>query len=241
MRVNNLKGIAVFDIFLAAQHIFIILLTALVTGELAQLSLYRLLRLHRLQQHFLHRRNFAFCLGIVDGSIIRFDIHNQENLLLEMIKSNQLIKQHQINIGKFRLALFIHTHIRLAVAHKIKAKGADKTAGKVRQAFNLRCLVFLQNMADAAQGIVLLILHGSTADDFRITVGYFQTQHRIIAYKGITRPVLTALNALQKEVIAAAASYIVQKCQRRQHIRQAFLSYRHSLVVLCILHDLLQR
>ena len=39
LRVNNLKGIAVFNIFLAAEHIFIILLTALVTGELAQLSL----------------------------------------------------------------------------------------------------------------------------------------------------------------------------------------------------------
>ena len=241
MRVNNLKGIAVFDIFLAAQHIFIILLTALVTGELAQLSLHRLLRLHRLQQHFLHRRNFALCFSVIDGSIIRFDIHNQENLLLEMVKGNQLIEQHQIDIGKFRLALFIYPHIRLAVAHKIKAKGANKTAGKIRQAFNLRCLVFLQNMADAAQGIIFLILHGSTADDFRIAVGYFQTQHRIIAHKGITRPVLTALNAFQKEIITAAASYIVQKCQRRQHIRQAFLRYRHSLVVLCILHDLLQR
>ena len=96
-------------------------------------------------------------------------------------------------------------------------------------------------MTDTAKRIIFLILYGSTADDFRITIGYFQTQHRIIAYKGIARPVLTALNTFQKEVVAAAASYIVQKCQRRQHIRQAFLRYRHSLVVLCILHDLLQR
>ena len=42
---------------------------------------------------------------------------------------------------------------------------------------------------------------------------------------------LAALNALQQKIIAAAAAHIIQEGQRRQHIRQNLLRYRHSLIL----------
>ena len=151
----------------------IILLTTLVASELSQLSPRWVEGLNRHQQHFFHSRYFTLRPSIVDLHIISLYIGNQEDFLLEMVKGDELIEQHQIYIGKICLTLLVNLHIRLTIAHEVEAKCANQATGKIGQAFNLRCFILCKNVADAVQGILFLVLNRCATDDFRIAIGNF--------------------------------------------------------------------
>ena len=94
MRIHNLEGITVLDIFLAAQHILAVLLTALVAGKFAQVRFDGLHRLHWLKQHFFHRRNLTLCLSVIDFRIISLNVDDQKDFLLKVVKGDKLVKKH---------------------------------------------------------------------------------------------------------------------------------------------------
>ena len=107
-----------------------------------------MLCLFPIQQKLLHVVQFTLCSMIIDLQIIGLDIQDQDQLLSVVVKSDDLVEQHQVHILEAFLVLRIQSQGRFAVFDIVIGKISHKTSGKGRQPRKLGTFILFHDAAD---------------------------------------------------------------------------------------------
>ena len=146
-------------------------------------------------QKLCHPRKLQQRLIVVRFQVIQCHIGNQDDLLAAVVKGNDLVKEHQIDILEgFR----IHCRragLRLTVAEIIVGEVTHKAAGKGRQPRQTRAFIPCQYLAQHRRGVFGLHRHIPRAQR---TVHAGDLQLWVIAQKGIPAPFFIGLCRLQQ-------------------------------------------
>ena len=141
----------------------------------------------------LHGRKFQFCPVILGLQILTSDIYDQDDLLTEMVKCDDLVKQHQIHILKPFLVFCIQHQRRLCIFHVIVGKISYQSTGKCRKIFNLRTFIFIKYLSDILTWMLCLHIHGCSVFDREFSVCTGDLKPRVISQKCVAPPFLIIL------------------------------------------------
>ena len=125
-------------------------------------------------------------------------IHDEHDLLPQVIKGNHLIEQHQVHILEILRVLRLCAGLWLTVAEVIVGKVAYKAAGEGGQVCKARAFVLGQNLPQHLRGVLCFksefpgLHHAIPAGDLHFGI---QTQN------GVAAPLFAGLGALQQVAV----------------------------------------
>ena len=155
-------------------------------------------------------RLFRLCIGTLQ--IFGEHTGNQQKLLSVMIKDNDLVKQHQVDVSEVVVFRFAQAERRLGVLHIVVREISDQTTGERRHSVQPCSAVILQNRTDCIarmrdlRGFLLRLLALRAASDAQSTVRAGQLECGRIAQKGVAAPTLVAFDAFQQIAVLAGGA-----------------------------------
>ena len=108
-----------------------------------------------------HIFKFPDCIIVACFVILKGNICNKDYLLTEVIKGDDLIKEHKIKITEVFGILGIKIYTRLHVLQVIVGEVAHKTPGKCWQVLEIGTFVFSKDLTDITCGITGLYCHAA--------------------------------------------------------------------------------
>ena len=96
----------------------------------------------------MHIFQFQNCSLIARLSLGKGHIYNQENLLQEVVKTDYLVKEHQVQILEVLLILSGKMKAVLLILDKVIGKVSNQSSGKGRGPGYLGRLVLLKDLPD---------------------------------------------------------------------------------------------
>ena len=160
--------------------------------------------------------------------LIQLHVCNQDDLLPEIVKSDHLIKKHQIHVPELFRILRSCPHRRFAIAQIIVGKISHKTSGKGRQVGEPGTSVVRKHLPDIA-GRVLRVKTDASRLHFPIPAG--DLKPGIESQEGIASPCLILLCRLQQITVGRHIFQNIQRFDGRADIRQDFAGDRKHPVL----------
>ena len=96
----------------------------------------------------MHIFQFQNCSLIARLALGKGHIHNQENLLQEVVKTDYLVKEHQVQILEVLLILSGKMKAVLLILNKVISEVSNQSSGKGRSPGYLGRLVLLKDLPD---------------------------------------------------------------------------------------------
>ena len=129
-----------------------------------------------------------------------------------MVKSDHLVKKHQIHVPEILYCLIGKLQLRLAVLDVIVGKISYQTSGKGRHIFQHRAFVFFQYLPDSISRMLHLlydfffspILMDSA--DLKLSVCTGDLHGWLISQEGIASPYLCLAGTFQKIAVSAGCA-----------------------------------
>ena len=180
---------------------------------------------HFIQSH--HRPAVALV------QMIRIRIDDQNDLLAEIVITDQLVKKHQVHIIKTILIRSVQFKRRLPVLDIFIGKVTDQPSRQRRKILQSGRAVLLNHLLDKNPrmiGLHLLFLSPS-GDDCQQMILTGNLHGRIITQKCITSPLSGILHAFQQKAVAADLLQRPQRLHRRTDIRQDLPGHRNASVI----------
>ena len=129
-----------------------------------------------------------------------------------MIKSDYLVKKHQVHIPEILYSLIGKFQLRLAVLDVIVGKISYQTTGECRHIFQHRTFVFFQDLADGISRMLYLLysfFFGSVLvdlSDLKISVCTGDFHRWLISQEGIASPYFCLACTFQKITVSAGCA-----------------------------------
>ena len=142
--------------------------------------------------------------GVVGFNVIQRHVDDEDDFLPQVVKGDELIKQHQVHIAEAFGVSGVQVQGRLKILDVVISKVADKAARKRRQIGQPRAFIFGQHGADGIVGVGAG--DGGTVLVHR-AVQAGELQLRLKAQKGVAPPLLVILSRFQQK---AVAGYVLQ-------------------------------
>ena len=157
--------------------------------------------------------------AVASVGVVQRHVHDQHDLLPEVVKGDHLVKQHQVHIPEGLGVLHLPAHAGLAVAQVVVGEIAHQPAGEGGQLFKARALVLGQDLPQHRGRVVGLYLDAAR---LQLAVQAGDLQLRVVAQEGIAAPLLLLRHRFQHIAVGGHLFQDPHALDRRQDIRQDF-------------------
>ena len=130
-------------------------------------------------------------------------VHDQDDLLPEMVKCDYLVEQHQVYILKALFVICVQHKGRLGVFDVIVGKIPDEPAGKGRQVFHTRAAVIREHLPYDLFRVLCFHRDGGTGPQGEHAVCTAQLQRGVKPKKRVPAPHAAALRRFEQVAVAA--------------------------------------
>ena len=166
-------------------------------------------------------------LVVVRLHLVQRHIGDQDDLLPQVVKGDDLVKQHQIYIFEILGVLRLGAGFRLAVTEVIVGEVADQTSCKRRQTGQARAFVPGEDVPQDAGRVVGLQGHipgaQSTVDARYLHLG-------VVAQKGVAPPLFVGLGGFQQVAVRRNIFKHLHRLDRCADIREDLAADGRDLV-----------
>ena len=135
-------------------------------------------------------------------NLVRPRAGNQDNFLPQMIKSNHLVKQHQVDVLKCAV-LVGEVQRGFGIADVRVGEITDQAAGKRRHPLNFGAVVFVEQAADRRPGVGDLFGELRACTDAEFAALARQLCRGVEPEEGVPSPLPGVLGAFQHVAVAA--------------------------------------
>ena len=177
------------------------------------------------------------CPPIAGFSLRQLHIFDEDDLLLQVIEGDDLVKEHEIHILEAFRVLRVQTKRGFIILQVIIGEVAHQAAGEGRKPRHLRTPILFQNLPNVV--VRMLRFYGQRSGlQLSVLTGDFQL--RVKTQEGIAAPALPILHRFQQKYMIRN---ILQHLQHRNgcgEVREKASRHRQNLIFsgFCIFHCL---
>ena len=227
---HHLENIALPDIVLGFLHHIAVPLFVKERPEIGSAAA----RFHRshlpVGEEPSHGFQFHLCLVVFRLQILTADVDDEDDLLPEMVKSDNLVKEHQVHIFKPFFVLCIQLQGRFCVFHVIVGEISYQSAGEGGHSFQSWAFVFFYDLPDILAGMLGLKHHGRSVFDGQCSVRAGQLQLRVVTQKRVAPPLFIVLDGFQHIAVSADPFQFSQYFNGSVKIRVQLRAHRNAFV-----------
>ena len=179
-------------------------------------------------------------LHFQEGTVVIFfgrieaDIDDEVDLLLQVVKNDGLIEEHEVEIIETVIVDGIQLERRFGVFNEVVSEVADEAARKGRQVFEARRLVVVKDLGNELFRMVRMDLDFGAGLDVDRAVLAVKSHLRVVADEGVAAPALGVFHAFQQIAVRADILDNAQYFKRRADVGIHAAADRHDFVVTLI-------
>lgn len=137
-------------------------------------------------------------LVVIDLRFGQGHIGDEDDFLAKIVKCDDLVKQHQVNVLEILAVRSLTANGRLAVTEVIVGEIPHQTAGEGGQPWQLGAFVVSQNLPQIGGGVIGL---NAQAAGLQHTAAAGDLQFGVKAEKGVAAPLFPVQNRFQKKAV----------------------------------------
>ena len=112
-------------------------------------------------QQIRHLSQFPHRPVVPGFRFVQRNIYDQDDLLPEVVKGNDLVKKHQIRVLKSFCIFYLASHRRLAVAQIVVGEISYQSSGEGRQVVEPGTFIMIQDLSEICRRVIRLHLNVS--------------------------------------------------------------------------------